>query len=341
MTPADDLLPFLTDSPGIGGELKTELEDFIVEEIPAYLPCGDGEHLYLWIEKRDLGTPELVKHLARTLNVPQAEIGFAGRKDRQAVTRQFVSVMARSCPDPAVIENNQVRVLEAKRHRNKLKTGHLKGNRFRIVVRETVPNTSEIALAVMEQVNQHGVPNYFGDQRFGLSNETDLDGFRLLRGEPTRRLGPDALRFALSAVQSRLFNAWLAQRLTDGILDKVLQGDVMQVVTSGGCFAVEDIEREQARSLSRETVITGPMFGPKMIAPVGEPAEREARILEQFELPLAAFEKFSKLTSGTRRPAVLYPEDLRIAPVEVGLAFEFTLPAGAYATVVLREFLRN
>ena len=146
---------------------------------------------------------------------------------------------------------------------------------------------------------------------------------------------------ALSAVQSRLFFAWLAQRLTDGILDKVLQGDVMQVVTSGGCFAVEDIEREQARSLSRETVITGPMFGPKMIAPVGEPAEREARILEQFELPLAAFEKFSKLTSGTRRPAVLYPEDLRIAPVEVGLAFEFTLPAGAYATVVLREFLRN
>lgn len=341
MTPADDLLPFLTDSPSIGGVLKTELEDFFVEEIPAYLPCGDGEHLYLWIEKRDLGTPELVKHVARTLDVSQGEIGFAGRKDRQAVTRQFVSVMARSCPDPAVLENDHVRVLEAKRHRNKLKTGHLKGNRFRIAVRQTQPNAIEVAQAVKAQLDQHGVPNYFGDQRFGFSNETDLDGFRLLRGEPTRRLGPDALRFALSAVQSRLFNAWLAQRLTDGILYQVLQGDVMQVVTSGGCFPVEDVDREQTRCVSRETVLTGPMFGPKMISPLGEPAAREARILEQFELPLSAFEKFSKLTSGTRRPAVLYPEDLQISEVDSGLAFEFTLPAGAYATVVLREFLRN
>jgi len=331
----------LTNSPSIGGVLKSVIEDFCVEEIPAYDPCGEGEHLFLWIQKRDLGTPELVKHLARTLSVPPSEIGFAGRKDRQAVTRQFVSVMARSCPDPSVVENEQVRVLAANRHRNKLKTGHLKGNRFRIVVRDVQPGAIEVAQHVCEQLAVRGVPNYYGEQRFGVSNETDLDGFRLLRGEPTRRLGPDALRFALSAVQSRLFNSWLAERLTGGLLHQVLQGDVMQVIASGGCFTVEDVPSEQARCTSRETVVTGPMFGPKMMVPTGEPAAREARILDQFQLPLSAFEKFSKLTSGTRRPALLYPEALRVEPIPEGLAFEFTLPAGAYATVVLREFLRN
>lgn len=335
------LLPFLTHSPSLGGVLKSVSEDFCVEEIPIYEPCGEGEHLFLWIEKRDLGTPELVKHLARTLSVPQSEIGFAGRKDRHAVTRQFVSVMARSCPDPAVVENEQVKVLAAKRHRNKLKTGHLKGNRFRIVVRDVQPGAFEIAQHVCEQLAARGVPNYFGEQRFGISNETDLEGFRLLRDEPTRRLGPDALRFALSAVQSRLFNCWLAERLTAGWLHQVFQGDVMQVITSGGCFTVDDVSSEQARSAARETVLTGPMFGPKMIAPTGEPAAREARLLEQFELPLSAFEKFAKLTSGTRRPALLYPENLRVAAITEGLAFDFALPAGAYATVVLREFLRN
>ncbi len=335
------LLPFATDSPSIGGVLKSALEDFFVEEIPIYLPCGEGEHLFLWIEKRDLGTPELVKHIARTLGVPQSEIGFAGRKDRQAVTRQFVSVMARSCPDPAVLENECLRVLEAKQHRNKLKTGHLRGNRFRIVVRDVQPAALEVAQRIIEQLAERGVPNYFGEQRFGITNETDLEGFRLLKGEPARRLGPDALRFALSAVQSRLFNSWLAERLTDGMLYQLLLGDIMQVVASGGCFPVEDVATEQTRYAARETVLTGPMFGPKMIAPTGEAAAREARVLERFDLPLSAFERYVKLTAGTRRPALLSPEGLRVEPVAEGLAFEFTLPAGAYATVVLREFLRN
>lgn len=341
MTGTETDLPYLIDSPGIGGCLKSTIDDFEVEEIPAYEPCGEGEHLFLWIEKRDLGTPELIKHVARTLQIPAGEIGSAGRKDRQAITRQYLSVPARACPDITVLDNHHARVLKAVRHRNKLKTGHLKGNRFRIVVRDTVPDAARLAAAICEQIQQRGVPNYFGDQRFGISNETDLDGFRLLRGEPTRRLGPDALRFALSAVQSRLFNAWLAARIRAGQLANVELGDVMQVQASGGCFTVDDVAAEQARYAARETVLTGPMFGPKMIAPQGEPALREAQILTEFELAPEAFEKFSKLTSGTRRAAVLYPQSLSVVSITNGLAFEFALPAGAYATVVLSEFMRT
>ena len=168
-------------------------------------------------------------------------------------------------------------------------------------------------------------------------------GFDLLRGtaagksaRPQRFLK----RLAISAAQAWLFNDVLANRLRDGLLDRVLLGDVMQVVASGGLFWVEDVEAEQRRYGAHETVLTGPMFGPKMKPPRDVAAQREQLALERSQLTLDHFRRFGDLASGTRRPLLIWPEDLSVQPTPDGLLFEFVLPAGAYATVLLREFLK-
>lgn len=326
--------------PGIGGRLKTTPEDFFVEELPLYPAAGEGEFAWLLIEKRNLSTPELVAHIARSAQIPLGEIGTAGRKDKAAVTRQYVSLPARSLTSPSVLESEQVKVLSADRHRNKLRTGHLSGNHFRIVLRDVADGALTVAREIEALITRLGFPNYYGEQRFGFTDDTDSPGFRLLRNERTRRFSKSELRFTLSAAQSRLFNDWATRRVIDGLSHRVLPGDVMQVTASGGCFTAEDVEAEQARFDAHETVLTGPIFGPKMRLPAAEAAAREDQILEDWHLPREAFEHFKKLTSGTRRPLIVWPKNFSVQPGEdrTSLIFEFTLPSGAYATCLLREF---
>jgi tRNA pseudouridine13 synthase len=348
-----DTIPYLTRNSGCGGHIRKSPDDFQVEEIPLYEPCGEGEFLYLTVEKRNLSTPDLISRIAHTLDIPLGDIGVAGLKDRIAVTRQTVCVPARNVDNPAQIEltpelsaapeadTQYIRVLDAKQHTNKLKTGHLSGNRFSIVLRDLTENGEELAAQTLAQIQQSGFPNFYGEQRFGYSNTTDEPGFKLLRGEPTKRFSKQQLRLALSAAQSRLFNNWLCSRLADKLLHTVIDGDVMQVCASGGCFTVEDVAAEQARLDSRETAITGPIFGPKMRFPERAAGDRESEILAPFNVSLDDFSRFKKLTSGTRRRAIVFVDDLLIEPVEDGLRFQFTLPAGTYATTLLREFQKH
>jgi tRNA pseudouridine13 synthase len=137
-----------------------------------------------------------------------------------------------------------------------------------------------------------------------------------------------------------LFNQALAQRLNEGLLNTVLSGDVMEVVASGGKFIAEDVDREQSRLNAGEISITGPMFGVKMIAPSGVPAEREAKLLHDSGLRIEDFGQYAQLLSGTRRPYIIRPADLVITVAESGIRAEFTLPAGTYATVLLRELMK-
>lgn len=338
-------LPYLTaDLPGIGGVLKEQPEDFIVEEIPGYEPCGKGEHLFLWVEKRDLSAEQMTQQIAKALRIPMRDVGAAGLKDRRAVTRQFVSVPARSAERIEAIDSDSMTVLHSARHTNKLRTGHLRGNRFSILVRETVSDALQRAGPIEEKINGFGFPNYYGEQRFGREGETLVLGFDLLRGAKTTREIPASrrrslLRLALSAVQSFLFNQALAQRLAEGTLQRVLSGDVMQVRESGGLFVAEDVPREQARYEAGETAVTGPMFGVKMKLPAGEVLERETRLLAENRLSPEDFRAFRKMLPGTRRAYVVRPEGLAFEAHPEGLRFSFTLPAGAYATVLLREFI--
>jgi tRNA pseudouridine13 synthase len=348
-------LPYLTaDLPGVAGRLKERPEDFVVEEIPAYLPCGEGEHLFLWVEKIDVPADELARHLARTLDVSRDDIGVAGLKDRRAISRQFVSVPARAAERIDAANSDSVRVVSATRHTNKLKTGHLKGNTFSILLRaplgdfrtEADEARLQAATAIVERLRAIGVPNYYGEQRFGIGGETAILGFELLRGSKTTRDIPYAkrkflLRLALSAAQSELFNAALADRMSRGELRTVLAGDVLRKVETGGLFTAIDAATEQARLDAGEVQITGPIFGPKMQQPSGEVALREAALLDASGLTLADFSRYPKLTTGTRRPYLIGAAELSVTAEAEGLRFTFALPAGAYATVLLREIMKS
>jgi tRNA pseudouridine13 synthase len=351
--PFDPLVlpPLLTsDLPGIGGRIKQTPDDFEVEEIPAYAPCGSGPFLYLWIEKRDMGAEYFQRQLARRLDIPPGEIGTAGLKDRHAVTRQMVSVPEQVADRLEQLNGDGMRLLSVGRHGNKLRPGHLRGNRFRILIREVDPGAAERLGAIVERLREHGLPNYYGPQRFGHGGETVQLGLALLRGEPPPKTASGRRvntrnkflrKLALSAVQSALFNHYLDRRLTDGLLRRVLVGDVMGMWPCGGLFVTEDVPREQARFEARETVHTGPIFGRKTFAAAGEAAAREAVVLEEAGLTPASFAGFGKLLQGTRRHNLIYLDDLSAAPGADGVRLMFTLPAGSYATVLLREVMKS
>lgn len=340
-------LPWITENlTGIGGLSKDRAEDFLVEEISAYPPEDRGDFLFLQVEKRGLSAEQLVSILARCLRIAHQDVGTAGMKDRQAITRQTVSVPVRCEPQIESFRHDQIRILDIHRHPHKLRTGHLKGNRFSILVRNAVDGALEKALAIGDELARTGIPNYFGEQRFGRDAETLRLGIELLRGTKNPGAIPRArrkflLRLALSAAQSALFNRALVERMRDGLLHQVVAGDVMQVVASGGPFVVEDPAREQPRFDAREIVMTGPIFGRKMKQPSGDIALREAALLDAAQIPLESFDRFSNLTPGTRRPYLIWLDDLTISAEPEGIRLAFTLPSGSYATVVLREFQKS
>jgi tRNA pseudouridine13 synthase len=339
-------LPYLTaDLPGVGGTLRASPEDFEVEELPEYLPSGEGEFIYLWVEKRGLSAEQLTSHLARELGIALQDVGMAGMKDRHAVTRQQVSVPRKAAERVAAFQHPQIRILRTGIHRNKLRPGHLQGNQFGIVVRNVGSDALARAEAIRARIEQFGVPNYYGEQRFGRDAQTLSLGFELLRGETEPYRIPRArrkflLRLALSAVQSALFNQAVMERMAEGLLHRVLVGDVMQVTATGGIFTVEDADREQPRFDAGEIMLTGPIFGPRMIPTRGDVTAREERLLAAHGLVPDHFLKYKNLTPGTRRHYLIRPRELAVSGEPGALRFGFTLPAGAYATVLLREFMK-
>lgn len=353
-SPADPSLNLLSPGPNpcltpltlsIGGRIKAEPEDFLVEEIPAYMPSGTGEHLFLWVQKRDASAEYLVGHLARKLGISRDEIGVAGLKDRHAVTRQWVSVPAGTAPLVDTIDDELIQVLRTERHGNKLKTGHLQGNRFEVLVRDVAADALKQAEQIRTLIRSHGVPNYFGEQRFGTDGQTLELGLFLLQGKINARDIPFKrrkflTRLALSAAQSALFNAVVRKRMEQRTLQQVQPGDVMQVAASGGLFIAEDTMAEQLRCERHEIIITGPLFGPKMKSPLHGAFALEQQVLRTAGLTQDVFRVNKKLTPGGRRPLLLFPQDLRVEPIMDSLRLSFTLPSGSYATVVLREFMK-
>ncbi|WP_390890392.1 tRNA pseudouridine(13) synthase TruD [Geoalkalibacter halelectricus] len=176
--------PFLSAHfPGTGGLIKETPEDFEVEELPLYTPCGNGEHLYLFIEKKGLTTLEALRHLAQAFEVRERDLGYAGLKDARALTRQWISVPGGRREQLAGLNVPGLRVLEADYHRNKLRLGHLAGNRFRIRIRGVADDALEVARDVLHVLTQVGVPNYFGEQRYGVLNNNHRVGQALVAGD--------------------------------------------------------------------------------------------------------------------------------------------------------------
>ncbi len=174
---------FLTEGEGIGGVIKSTPGDFLVEEIPLYEPCGKGEHLYLKIEKTCVSHGELMSCVRRHFGVKDLNIGYAGMKDKHAVTSQTISIHLHDDPPDIQIDHKRIKVLWAARHTNKLKRGHLRGNRFVIRIRSVDPLKVTLARKRLETIEQTGMPNFFGPQRFGYRCNNHLVGAAIVRGD--------------------------------------------------------------------------------------------------------------------------------------------------------------
>ena len=333
-----DRYPYLTAGlPGTGGRIRARPEDFVVTEVPAYLPSGEGEHLYVFFEKRGLTTRQVFDHLHQQMRIPEKSIGVAGLKDKHAVTRQWLSFPARYRDRlPQIEELEGVRILKAGLHKNKLGVGHLRGNRFDIVIRDVLPNASSTAQSVLGELSRLGVPNYFGPQRFGLGGRNPLRGYELVtRGKGRGR--PWLKKFLIGSLQSLLFNDWLALRLERGLYDRVVRGDIAKKHATRGEFLVEDPEAENPRAAVLEISATGPLHGRKYFEAQDEAREIEDEVLRRYEL---ARENF-RARKGARRPIRFPLEEAGLEEVEGGLRLSFFLPKGAYATSLLREVMKR
>lgn len=327
--------------PSPGPRFRSEPEDFRVEEIPLYAPCGVGDHTFLFVEKRLRTTEEVARGLARLANVAPRDVGYAGRKDRVAVTRQWFSVPGLAPETALAFGMPGTQVLEAVRHGHKLRTGQLRGNRFEIRVRGVDETLAAAAAARLAEIVRRGMPNRFGEQRFGRDGGNAAQGLAVLRGEKLRGRPADRrdLRFAVSALQSAVFNEALALRELP--LDALEAGDLAEVHASGGVFRVEDLPREAPRAAAGEVSATGPIFGGRALEPGGRPREREREAMAAHGLdPDAPLPRVPGLRlRGARRSLRVFPGDAGTLREEDGLRLRFTLPAGSYATVLLEELL--
>ncbi len=334
-----DQLPLISsDLPGTGGTIRANPEEFLVTEIPAYLPAGTGSHLYLLVEKRGLTTSDLMQALKRG-GVEEKAIGVAGLKDKAAVTVQWLSIPKGEREAVAeLMALPGVRVLEESYHRNKLGLGHLRGNRFEVTVQEVTDVAVVRAEAILAVLTERGSPNWFGPQRFGRFGSNAYDGLRVLRGESVPG-GHRLQRFFVSALQSHLFNGMLAERVERGWYRRVVAGDWARKHDTGGTFLVEDEELESPRALRLEISATLPLFGRKVKPSGGLAGEVEQQLLGEHELRWAQFAS----RRGDRRSSRVLLEDATVEPAGTGSAIilGFTLPKGSYATAVLREVTKQ
>ena len=341
-------MTYLTDDlPGTGGVLRLAEDDFVVDEIPAYEPAGLGDHVFVTIEKRGLTTFEAVRRIARALGVRDGDIGVAGMKDRHAVTRQQLSLPPPTTPEAALaLDLPGVRVLAAARHGNKLRTGHLAGNRFTLRVQRLAVPAAEAearARAVLARLaSPPGAPNFYGEQRFGAAGDNAARGRDLILGKTRPPRDRRQARLLVSACQSDLFNRYLERRIAAGAYARVLLGDVLRKVATGGVFVCADPALDQPRLEAGELAPTGPMFGHAMRAPApGSPAAAlEDDLLAGAGLAAADFQRVARIAEGTRRPVGVPVVDARAEADGDALRLAFTLPSGAYATVVAAEVMK-
>ncbi|WP_434658818.1 tRNA pseudouridine(13) synthase TruD [Sulfurimonas sp. NW9] len=338
---------------------KQTPRDFVVEEIPLYEFSGEGEHLILQVRKKNLSTNEMIGQIARYLGIKNKEIGYAGLKDKNAMTVQYISLHKKH---EEALENfnfDGIKILSKTYHNNKLRIGHLKGNRFYIKLKKVNPTSAEKIDEALKNIEKFGLPNFFGYQRFGNDGDNHILGEKLAKGEARER-NPRVKRLLINAYQSHLFNLWLSRRLEintlvnsfkaeeiESLLNmpneevkkmkdqkhpfKLISGDVMEHYPHGRLFdfegAKEDLERFNARDIS----VTGLLCGKK----VRHATEIAGDIEKDYDDEINA--------DGARRYAWVFPTEIegRFNKHEAQYEMNFTLPKGSYATVLIEEIAKR
>ena len=329
------VLPYAHGGPPASGVLRAEVDDFRVDEVLGFEPSGSGEHAFLTIEKRGANTEWVARQLARAAGVAPVAVGFAGLKDRHAVTRQVFTVQlaGRADPDWSALAIPGVEVVSAVRHNRKLKRGAHRGNRFRIRLRDVRGDRAAVEQR-LAALRDRGVPNYFGEQRFGRDGGNVALAQALFEG---RRVPREQRGIALSAARSELFNDVLARRVLDATWDRALDGEVWMLDGTHAIFGPQTHDDDLARRLAAFDVHpTGPLWGAGELRSTGA-----VRDLER-----AAIEPDIALAHGLEREG-LAQERRALRLVARGfshaweggdrLVVEFGLGAGSFATALLRE----
>lgn len=321
------------------GRIKQHSEDFSVEELLGFEPEGEGPHVWLQIRKVDTNTHWLAGALARLADVARRDVGFAGLKDRAAVTTQWFSVPVegRAEPDWQAIRSDQVTLLRVTRHRKKLRRGVLQGNRFRIRVQGLEGDTQALESRVGE-LAAGGVPNYFGEQRFGRDGSNVASAWEML-ARAKRVRDRDRRGLYLSTARSLLFNRVLARRVDDGSWRCALPGEALMLDGSHSVFTLTEPDVDIDGRLARMDLHpTGPMWGR------GDPlATGQALALEEAALADCTAWCDGLVAAGLKSAR----RALRVPLAELGVDVEatdrllltFVLPAGAYATMAMRELI--
>ena len=330
-------LPRAYGGPPLRAKLRTMAEDFRVEEILGYDADGHGEHVLLWVEKRGANTAWVARELAKFAGVPSVAVGYAGLKDRHAVTRQTFSVQLAGKPDPdwSKFACAGVTVLAVTRHSRKLKRGALRGNRFVLVLRD-VQGDSAAVDGLLAQITTRGVPNYFGEQRFGRAGDNVAQARAMFAG---RRVERNTRSLLLSAARSQIFNDVLATRVEQKVWDTALDGEVWSLAGSHSWFGPEPYTVALAERLTRGDIHpSGPLWGQ------GEPPSTGAVAVLERAIGTVHADLVQGLTAARmdqeRRALRLLPRNLQSRWLDVGtLELAFDLPAGSYATVVVRELV--
>ena len=334
MANADDL-PYAHGGPPLRGRLRVAPEDFFVDEDLGFDAEGLGEHVFVRVEKRGANTEWVARELAKFAGVRPDAVSYSGIKDRHAVTRQTFSLHmpGKSDPDWESLHNDEFRILSAGRHGRKLKRGTHKRNLFKIILRG-VSGDAARANDIVRTIAQHGVPNYFGDQRFGR-DAANVDRARAMFAG--KRMQRHERSMLLSAARSQLFNTVLADRVRGETWNRPLDGDVWMLAGSHSIFGPEPITDELARRCADGDIDpTGPLWGSGDLRSRGR-VETIERVVADANPDLAG-DLAAEGLRQERRSLVLRPENLTAAWLsEHEFELRFGLKSGSYATVIIRE----
>ncbi|NLK66495.1 MAG: tRNA pseudouridine(13) synthase TruD [Campylobacteraceae bacterium] len=355
---------FVLDHAPIDAYFSKNSDDFVVREVPLYEFNGDGEHLVLEISKKDMTTMDAIKVLSDKSGAKMREFGYAGLKDKDGYTTQFISLPAKFEKNLENFAHENMKILSQTRHKNKIRVGHLAGNHFFIRLKK-VGNVEALKLEqALKNLDKSGFANYYGEQRFGRFEDNAKSGLEILKGERVIK-NPKVKNLLISAYQSELFNRWLSKRVeiskfardfspkelveiykfdletakelkSQEQFFKLLRGDVLGHYPFGKQFICEDLQSELKRFQTRDTTICGLMVGKKALFSEGVAKQVEDEIYKE------SFE-FANSMEGTNRYAWVYIKDLEFSYDEslAHFKFSFYLEKGSYATTVLREVLHS